>query len=75
MHPTSPPPGFTAIAKALAERLPDPRVPEPDVADAFRSTLYAARERGILEPVADLIEQQGSGDPVVADLAARLRDG
>jgi len=66
-------PQFTAISKQLAHRLPTEGVPEDGVADAFRSTLYAARERGILEPVADMIGQQGQGDAVVEELVEKLK--
>jgi len=66
-------PQFTAISAQLAERLPTEGVPPEGVASAFRDTLYAARDRGILAPVADMIGAQGRGDAVVEDLATRLK--
>lgn len=66
-------PQFTAISKQLAERLPTEGVPADGVAQAFRSTLYAAEAHGILEPVAEMIGQQGEGDSVVASLVETLQ--
>ena len=66
-------PQFTAISQQLAKRLPTEGVPEDGVADAFRSTLYAAKDHGILEPVADMIGQQGQGDAVVDALVDTLK--
>ena len=66
-------PQFTAISKQLANRLPTEGVPEDGVADAFRSTLYAAKDHGILEPVAEMIGQQGEGDAVVEELVETLK--
>jgi hypothetical protein len=71
-HETSDP-SFTAISSVLAARLPTEGVPEEGVASAFRDTLYAARDRGILEPVATMIEQQGEGDAIVSAMAQQLR--
>jgi len=67
-------PQFTAISARLAERLPTEGVPTDGVASAFRDTLYAARDRGILAPVAEMIEAQGKGDAVVEELARSLKD-
>jgi len=66
-------PQFTAISKQLANRLPTDGVPEDGVADAFRSTLYAAKDHGILEPVAEMIGQQGEGDAVVEKLVEKIK--
>lgn len=68
-----PDPRFTAISQVLAARLPTEGVPEDGVASAFRDTLYAAHERGILAPVATMIEQQGEGDAIVAAVTDQLR--
>jgi hypothetical protein len=70
---TSTGPQFTAIAQQLASRLPTEGVPEDGVAAAFRSTLYAAKDHGILEPVAQMIGQQGEGDAVVQSLVETLK--
>ena len=69
-----PDPRFTAISNQLAARMPTEGIPEDGVAEAIRDTLYAAHERGILEPVSQLIEQQAKGDEVVLDIARGLRD-
>lgn len=68
-----PDPRFTAISQVLAARLPTEGVPEDGVASAFRDTLYAAHDRGILAPVATMIEQQGEGDAIVAAVTDQLR--
>jgi len=73
-HSTNAPdPRFTAISQVLAARLPTEGVPEDGVASAFRDTLYAAHDRGILDPVAKMIEQQGEGDAVVSAVVRQLQ--
>jgi hypothetical protein len=66
-------PRFTAISSQLAARMPTEGIPEAGVAEAIRDTLYAAHDKGILEPVSQLIEQQAKGDEVVVEIARHLR--
>jgi len=66
-------PQFTAISKQLATHMPTEGIPEEGVADAIRSTLYAARDRGILEPVTEIIKGQAQGDPAVLELVKEIQ--
>ncbi len=66
-------PQFTAISKQLATHMPTEGIPEEGVADAIRSTLYAAQDKGILEPVAKIIEGQANGDEAILELVRELK--
>lgn len=66
-------PQITSISKQLAARMPTEGIPEDGVASAIRSTLYAARDKGILEPLTHTIERQADGDEEVRALLDELR--
>ncbi len=66
-------PQFTAISQQLATRMPTEGVSEEGVATAIRSTLYAAKDAGILKPVTNIIEEEAKGDQVVLGLVDQIR--
>ena len=68
-------PQFTAISQQLATRMPAKGVSEEGVASAIRSTLYAAKDAGILKPVTKIIEDEAKGDKVVLELVDQIRKG
>ena len=68
-------PQFTAISAQLASRMPSKGVSEKGVASAIRTTLYAAKDAGILQPVTKIIEVEAKGDQVVLELVNQIRKG
>ena len=65
--------GITQISGQLATRMPTAGVPEDGVADAIRSTLYAAKAAGQLDRLSKIIEAQADGDSAVLALIEKLR--
>ena len=66
--------GITAIAGALAERMPTRGVPEGEAKQAIRSTLHYAKDVGIMEQLTDRIEAEAEGDTQVTRLCESLRE-
>ena len=50
-------------------------VSEEGIASAIRTTLYAAKDAGILKPVTKTIEVEAKGDQVVLELVDQIRKG